>query len=236
MKPTGILISLLAGVALCTARQAPTLDDIIAKKLTAGHNRHAVNGIHDEGLRRILFEENGSSHSSSSMKNFKAMRQSKLVSSFLQQRRTQTSVVNPSRAVSFPKFNEGKIGGKGNRKAAGKGMKAPAVGGKGSRPVSGGKASYGKASKNSSKGTTKASSKSSKKQIDLCRDFTFTDHRRLQNKGEDCSPNILDVASKNPDLSIFVDLIERAGLEDVFNCAGKKQLALSEASVLFCCL
>ena len=243
MKPTGILISLLAGVALCSARQAPVLDDLIASKQTSGHNRHANSIGPNEGLRRMLFGEDGIFQSSSFMKDFKAMRQSMHVSSFLHLRRTQKSVMGPSSVGDVPKYNEGKSGGKGNINTAGKGYThavsgkdaVSVVGGKGSQSVYGGKsgkASNG-ASKESSKGKGKASNKSSKKQQNFCRDFTFTDQRRLQNGGEDCSPNILDVASKNPDLSIFVDLIQRAGLEDVFNCAGMDQFAFSGASLLF---
>ena len=107
--------------------------------------------------------------------------------------------------------------GKGG-KQEGKGGKQEGKGGKQE-----GKGNSLATSKRSSKGTSTLSkmSKSSKKQNEFCRDLTFTDRRRLQNGGKDCSPNILGVARQNPDLSIFVDLIERAGMEAIFNCPGK---------------
>lgn len=37
---------------------------------------------------------------------------------------------------------------------------------------------------------------------------------------EGCSPNPLEVASSNGNLTMFVELIESAGLEDIFNCTG----------------
>jgi len=54
---------------------------------------------------------------------------------------------------------------------------------------------------------------------DFCRAFTFHDRHAGQ---ENCSPNVLDVARQFPEqLSVFVDLVQRAGLEEVFDCAGK---------------
>lgn len=50
--------------------------------------------------------------------------------------------------------------------------------------------------------------------------FEAADHRQLQFQGERCNPNVFDVASKNPDLSTFVQLLKAAGLEDIFKCAG----------------
>lgn len=44
--------------------------------------------------------------------------------------------------------------------------------------------------------------------------------RQLQFEGEDCSPNTLHVAVSKAELSIFVDLVHSAGLEDLFTCAG----------------
>jgi uncharacterized surface protein with fasciclin (FAS1) repeats len=44
--------------------------------------------------------------------------------------------------------------------------------------------------------------------------------RQLQFEGENCSPNALETARKNPNLSIYVDAIEQAGLEEIFDCAG----------------
>ena len=142
------------------------------------------------------------------------------------------------------KGNGGKQEGKGNSslatsKRSSKGTKAtvpvPTGKGKGGKQEGKGGKQEGKGgkqegkgnslatSKRSSKGTSTLSkmSKSSKKQNEFCRDLTFTDRRRLQNGGKDCSPNILGVARQNPDLSIFVDLIERAGMEAIFNCPGK---------------
>lgn len=45
-------------------------------------------------------------------------------------------------------------------------------------------------------------------------------NRELQYSGHICDLNVLDTARQNPDLSIFVDLIEVAGLEEIFLCAG----------------
>ena len=49
---------------------------------------------------------------------------------------------------------------------------------------------------------------------------TEQEGRELQFQGQDCSPNTLDVAAKNPDLSIFVSLMEAAGLSGLFSCPG----------------
>ena len=38
--------------------------------------------------------------------------------------------------------------------------------------------------------------------------------------GDGCSPNILDTARENSDLSLAVILFERAGLTGIFDCAG----------------
>jgi uncharacterized surface protein with fasciclin (FAS1) repeats len=45
-------------------------------------------------------------------------------------------------------------------------------------------------------------------------------HRKLQYSGELCDTNVLDTAREDPSLSIFVDLVEAAGFEDLFLCAG----------------
>lgn len=51
-------------------------------------------------------------------------------------------------------------------------------------------------------------------------DFRFLSEPRLQLEGELCFPNVLQVAKSDPSLSIFVSLIERSGLEEIFLCAG----------------
>jgi uncharacterized surface protein with fasciclin (FAS1) repeats len=48
----------------------------------------------------------------------------------------------------------------------------------------------------------------------------FFHKRHLQYSGHICELNVLETAKLNPDLSIFVDMIELAGLEEVFLCAG----------------
>lgn len=48
----------------------------------------------------------------------------------------------------------------------------------------------------------------------------LTSNRSLQFDGELCDPNALAVAYMNPDLSIFVDLIKHANLDEIFSCAG----------------
>ena len=59
-------------------------------------------------------------------------------------------------------------------------------------------------------------SKSSKQH----RGLTALQERGLQFKGPMCDTNVLDTARHIPNLSIFVSLIEQAGLEDIFLCAG----------------
>jgi hypothetical protein len=44
--------------------------------------------------------------------------------------------------------------------------------------------------------------------------------RHLQFDGPLCNPNVLDAARKDPNLSTFVSLIEKANLSDIFLCAG----------------
>jgi len=221
MKATRILISVLASLVLCSAQPASSLGDFLDSNA----------GV--EGLRRALAGANEGSRSSASMKEVMARRKSKHVSSFLQHRRTRKSVFGPVK-VGTPRGGKGKSGSI-IKKSGGKGT-APIVrkSGKGTAPVFGGKGKKGSSSskktsksssskgKGKSKNSPKTGSKSSKKGNKFCQDFTFTDHRRLQNGGEDCSPNVLDVAREIPNLSIFVDLVERAGLEEIFNCPGEK--------------
>jgi uncharacterized surface protein with fasciclin (FAS1) repeats len=49
--------------------------------------------------------------------------------------------------------------------------------------------------------------------------------------GANCMPNIIDMARTNPDLTLAVILIDRAGLTAIFNCAGPftVQLPTNEA-------
>jgi len=44
--------------------------------------------------------------------------------------------------------------------------------------------------------------------------------RQLQNEGALCDTNLLNSARRDPNLSTFVQLIELAGLQDLFLCAG----------------
>ena len=46
-------------------------------------------------------------------------------------------------------------------------------------------------------------------------------HRQLQFEGDRCKPSVLDVADNIPLLSTFVQLLDAAGLEDIFLCAGE---------------
>jgi transforming growth factor-beta-induced protein len=52
---------------------------------------------------------------------------------------------------------------------------------------------------------------------DICDDYTFDDGTT---DGQDCDPNVLDIARENPNFSTIVTLIEQAGLADIFSCAG----------------
>jgi Fasciclin domain len=57
----------------------------------------------------------------------------------------------------------------------------------------------------------------------FCAAFTFDRRvRRLQDEGENCNDNVLYVAKLNPDLEIITSLIELAGLDPIFSCAGKE--------------
>jgi uncharacterized surface protein with fasciclin (FAS1) repeats len=67
--------------------------------------------------------------------------------------------------------------------------------------------------------STSKRSKGSKNDDQFCDQYTFS-RRKLQSGGADCSPNILDVASSNSDLSIFVLLVELTNLDRVFDCPG----------------
>lgn len=65
--------------------------------------------------------------------------------------------------------------------------------------------------------------------------------RSLQYGGELCKLNVLDVASSIAELSIFMELITAADLQDIFLCAGKKSIvhrkrvfqAISHALLIF---
>jgi len=48
----------------------------------------------------------------------------------------------------------------------------------------------------------------------------YRQKRSLQHQGALCDPNVFDVAKGIADLTIFVSLIEQAGLEEIFLCAG----------------
>lgn len=52
--------------------------------------------------------------------------------------------------------------------------------------------------------------------------------RSLQFDGELCSPNALEVARMDPDLSIFVDLVEAVNLSDIFLCAVSQNCAIEQ--------
>jgi uncharacterized surface protein with fasciclin (FAS1) repeats len=56
----------------------------------------------------------------------------------------------------------------------------------------------------------------------LCKDYTFDGN----DDNKFCRPKVLEVAKKNPDLSIVIMLIEAAGLEDIFDCSGPFTLLL----------
>jgi uncharacterized surface protein with fasciclin (FAS1) repeats len=66
---------------------------------------------------------------------------------------------------------------------------------------------------------TSKRSKGSKNGTRFCDRYTFS-RRKLQSGGANCIPNVLDVARTNPDLSIFVDLVELTNLDRVFDCPG----------------
>lgn len=230
MKARGVLLSILASFVLCSA-QISSFGNQRLPNNQETESAQTGNAV-IEGLRRALTGASGSSRSSTSLD---VRRKSHNVSSFLH-RRTQTSVFgsarlghgkNDSRSSSSssgaadPGWKEKYYGIKKGRKGIGKGKRGVSpVYGKGKKSSSGSKVGgkgKGKGSKNSSKAKGSKSSKGNK----FCRNFTFHDRRRLQFKGEDCAPNILNIARRNPELSIFVDLIERAGLEQIFDCAGK---------------
>jgi len=43
----------------------------------------------------------------------------------------------------------------------------------------------------------------------------------LQDGGEDCENNVYETALQDPNLQVITNLIEVAGLEPIFSCAGK---------------
>jgi len=45
-------------------------------------------------------------------------------------------------------------------------------------------------------------------------------HRKLQFEGARCTPSVSDEVAENPLLTTFNELLELAGLEDIFLCAG----------------
>lgn len=56
---------------------------------------------------------------------------------------------------------------------------------------------------------------------DICAEFSFGRRARmLQDGGQDCDNNVFETAVTNPDLQIVTALINVAGLEPVFSCAG----------------
>jgi len=59
---------------------------------------------------------------------------------------------------------------------------------------------------------------------EICKDFTFEtkkgDRELLVYDGELCKNNVLDAARKDNNFKTFVDLIELAGLDDIFLCSG----------------
>jgi hypothetical protein len=57
--------------------------------------------------------------------------------------------------------------------------------------------------------------------------------RGLQFDGELCAPNALEVAKMDPNLSIFVDLVEAVNLADIFLCAVCGGMTTKEACALF---
>lgn len=137
------------------------------------------------------------------------------------------------------------VGGAGDSSGTkGKGIRKKKKGGK-----------SGLVGKGKGKGKSKSKSKGgSKKNSKVCKGLDFGDFygvsgkskesktvkkrqlvldRSLQLGGENCSPNILEVAQMNPNLSIFVELIMHANLEGIFMCAGPfTVLAPSNAAFL----
>ena len=78
--------------------------------------------------------------------------------------------------------------------------------------------------KGSAKSRKPSRSKKSAKigSADICSDYEFSDgekhHRQLNHINE--GKNVLDIARDIPSLSIFVDLVERAGIDFIFACDG----------------
>lgn len=58
--------------------------------------------------------------------------------------------------------------------------------------------------------------------VDICEEFTFDRRvRMLQDGGQNCNDNVFETASQDPDLQIVTTLINVAGLEPIFSCAGE---------------
>ena len=57
--------------------------------------------------------------------------------------------------------------------------------------------------------------------MNICEQFTFDRRvRMLQDGGQDCENNVIETAAQNPDLQMVTMLINVAGLEPIFSCAG----------------
>jgi len=62
---------------------------------------------------------------------------------------------------------------------------------------------------------------------DICAQFTFERRIRiLQDGGEECQDNVFEIAQADPNLQFVVSLLEIAGLEPVFGCAGAYSVCL----------
>ena len=57
--------------------------------------------------------------------------------------------------------------------------------------------------------------------LSRCEEYTFDRRlRKLQDGGQDCELNVIETAAQNPDLQMVTMLINVAGLEPIFSCAG----------------
>jgi uncharacterized surface protein with fasciclin (FAS1) repeats len=124
------------------------------------------------------------------------------------------------KGLDFGDTSGGKGKGKGKGMGKGKGHNHEGYGdeGKGSKGMmSGGR------SKSKEQGNGKGKGKGKGGHIFSYEDDDrrhLTKDRALQFEGELCDTNTFEVARMNPDLSIFVDLIEHANLDEIFLCAG----------------